>query len=176
MRTVLALAVASLLIAPCGFAQRGGRGGGGPGGGAPAQPPPPANPGLECFDKLEDAEFPAAALSAHIDGSVWTWAQLNQQGTIEKVDSQVVSAYGQGPKLLVPPVEKALRASKFKSSCAGKTVAVVFRFQLHGDAVAAPKPTVKQEPPNIVNIESQPAKAAAPASAKAAPATKGGAK
>ena len=39
----------------------------------------------------------------------------------------------------------------------------------HGDAVAAPKPTVKQEPPNIVNIESQPAKAA-PAASFACPA------
>jgi hypothetical protein len=58
-------------------------------------------------------------------------------------------------------VEKAVRASKFKPECAGKTVAVVYRYQLHGDAAANPKPTTRTELSNIMFIESQPESMAA---------------
>jgi len=53
--------------------------------------------------------------------------------------------------------EKALQASKFKPECAGKTVSVVFRYQLHGQPSASPKVTSKTEDPNLVWIESEPA-------------------
>lgn len=62
-------------------------------------------------------------------------------------------------KLLVPAVEKAVRASKFKSSCAGKSVAVVYRYDLVGDAVANPNVTTKSDA-RIMYIESAPEMAA----------------
>jgi hypothetical protein len=61
-------------------------------------------------------------------------------------------------------VEKAVRASKFKSECAGKKVSVVFRYDLHGEPVAKPNVTTKTEA-NIMYIDSQPASAVAVKSA-----------
>ena len=117
--------------------------------------------GLACFENLGTPEFPKEALQAHVDGSVWTWTQVNPQGAIDKIETQVVSAWNQAEKLLTPPVEKAIRAAKIKSECAGKKVSVVFRYQLHGEVTPNPKVTSKTQAPNIMDIESQPATEAA---------------
>jgi hypothetical protein len=155
MRTVLVIA-ATIFIAQYGIAQQGGgRGGRGGGRGQAAEAPPPATPGFECFERVEPPEFPASALQAHIDGTVWLTLQVTPQGTADKIEPRVTSAWANGPKILSPAVEKAVRASKFKSECAGKTVAVVYRYELHGDAVANPKPTTRTEA-NVMYIESQP--------------------
>src|SRR5690348_11858828 len=97
--------------------------------------------GLACFENLAAPEYPKNALQAHVDGSVWTTTHVSPQGTIDKIETQVVSAWGEGPKLLTAPVEKAIRAAKIKSECAGKPVSVVFRYQLFGEATANPKVT-----------------------------------
>lgn len=115
--------------------------------------------GLSCFETLATPEYPKAALQSNVDGSVWTWTQVSPQGTVNKIETQVVSAWGVGPKLLVPPVEKAIRSAKIKSSCAGKTIAMVFRYELRGDATPNQKVTSRTEAPNMMWIESQPATA-----------------
>ncbi len=96
------------------------------------------------------------ALEKNVDGSVWTTIQLGPQASVEKVDTQVVSAYSDANKLLVPAVEKAVHATRFKSDCAGKTVFIAFRYQEAGAPVADPKPTSTQDPPNVVFIDSHP--------------------
>lgn len=173
MRTLLVLATA-VLMSLFGFAQqappgggggRGGRGGGGGGRGQAAPPPAPPDPGFECFQSVPTPEFPAAALQAHVDGTVYIWAHLTAQSTVEKVDTQVASAWADGPKLLTPPVEKAVRAAMFKPECAGKTVAVVYRYELRGEPAASPKVTTKMEQPNIMYLDSQPQAAAKGAAA-----------
>ncbi len=179
MRTLLVIA-ATVLICQYGTAQQDGRGkagGRGAGGGRGAaggrgqaeQPAPPPDPGFECFDRAETPEFPSAALQNGVDGTVWVRVQVTAQGAADKVDADVVSAWGTAPTLLKPAVEKAVRASKFKNECAGKTVAVVYRYELHGNATASPKPTTRTEKPNIMFIESQPqtkAAASSPAAKK----------
>ena len=137
MRRVLLMAIASIFIPACAYAQ--------------------ANEGLACYQNLATPEYPKAALRSHVDGSVWTTTHVSPQGTIDKIETQVVSAWADGPKLLAPPVEKAIRAAKIKPDCAGKLVLVVFRYQLYGEAI--PNPTVKStpEPPHMLFIESQPA-------------------
>jgi len=101
-------------------------------------------------------EYPISALQSRVDGSVWTRVEVNPQGMAGKINTQVVSAWSNGASLLTPPVEAAIHASKFKADCAGKTVAVVFRYELHGDATMHPKVTTREEPPNLVWIESAP--------------------
>src|SRR5215469_2405771 len=144
------------------MAQRGGGKGGGKGGdkGAPAAPAEPPPAGLECFDSLPIPDYPRAALQGKITGSVWETLEVGQGGTLGKLDSQVVSACADGPKLLTPPSEAAIHSAKLKADCAGKKVLVVFRYELHGDATANPQVTNRKEPPNLVWIESQPATAA----------------
>jgi hypothetical protein len=136
------------------------------------QPPAQLIPGegLACFENLAAPEYPKTALQAHVDGSVWTTTHVSSQGAVDKIETQVVSAWGDGPKLLTAPVEKAIRAAKIKSECAGKAVSVVFRYQLFGEATPNPKVTSKIDPPNIMYINSQPASLTETSSAGKAPA------
>ncbi|HEY3826473.1 MAG TPA: hypothetical protein VGL82_18045 [Bryobacteraceae bacterium] len=159
MRTVIVIA-AALLVAQFGIAQQGGRGGRGGGRGPAAEPPVPPKPGFECFQSVEVPEFPKSALQAHIDATVWITLQVTQQGTADKIETKVTSAWADGPKLFTPAVEKVLHAAKFKPECAGKAVAVVYRYDLHGEPIAAPKVTETQDE-RIMYIESQPELAAA---------------
>ncbi len=144
MRVISLLASIALLTAANGRAQATGSG----------------TDGLACFENLSAPEFPKTALASHVDGSIWTWTTTNAQGGDEKVETQVVSAWSEAPKLLVPAVEKAIHAARIKPECAGKKVWVVFRYELHGDAVADPKVTSRGDGPNIMWIESSPAAAA----------------
>src|SRR5690349_16490131 len=91
----------------------------------------PTVDGFKCFEELEIPEFPKAALIARVDGSVWTYTQVSPQGTVERLDTQVVSPWADGPRWLTAPVEKVIRAAKIKPECAGKLVTVVFRYQLY---------------------------------------------
>lgn len=160
MRTLIVIAAAAILISQHAIAQQGGRGGRGGGGGgrgpaAAAPPPAPANPGFECFESVETPEFPQSALQSRIDATVWVTLQVTPQGTPDKLETKVTSAWANGPKLFTPAVEKVIRAAKFKSACAGKTVGVVYRYELHGDAIAEPKVTQKTDE-RVMFIESQP--------------------
>jgi hypothetical protein len=148
MRRVLFIAVAALLGSVHARAQQTIQ---------PASESVPGAAGLACFENLGTPAYPKNALEAHVDGSVWTWTQVSPQGTIDKIETQVVSPWGQAERLLTPPVEKAIRAAKIKSECAGKKVSVVFRYQLYGEPTPNPKVTSKTEAPNIMDIESQPA-------------------
>lgn len=157
MRALAAIAAGFLLMSPIGRAQQNtSTKAPTKTSSATTQPATPPPAGMECIDQLVMPEYTQSALQAHVDGSVWTWVQVTPQGMADKISTQVVSAYGNGPKLLTPPVEKALHETKFKTSCAGKTVSVVYRYELHGEATANPKVTTRKEPPNIVYIESQP--------------------
>ena len=154
-----------------GRGQGGGRGGPGGGrGGAAAVDQQPAEPGFECFDRVENPEYPSAALQARIDGTAWVRIGLTAQGTIDKLEVKVISAWGTAPGLLGPPVEKVVRASKFKPECAGKTVAVSYWFALKGEATATPKTTVRRETSSVMYIESPPQ--LGPANSPARPATR----
>jgi hypothetical protein len=151
MRNLVLAAVTAALSIQYGIAQRGGGRGGPP---APPAGPPPA--GLECFDNLATPEFPTAALQAKVDGTVWVNLEVGAQGAAGKTTTQVTSAYADGPKLLTPPVEAAIHSAKLKANCSGKTVLVVFRYELHGAPTANPQVTSRRESSYIVWIESQP--------------------
>lgn len=126
---------------------------------SPASAPAPAD-GLSCFANLPAPEYPAAALQAHVNGSVWTWIQVSPQGSPGKIDTQVVSAWNDGAKLLTPPVEATIHAAKIKPSCAGKTVRVVFRYQYGGDKPPDPKAAPDTDGAYLMMIQSEPVKAA----------------
>jgi hypothetical protein len=148
MRRLFSIALTSLWVAA--FAS-----------GQAASPQATTDLGLKCFENLQTPEFPKSALQARVDGSVWSWAHVNAQGAIEKVDTQVVSAYSTGPKFLTAPVEQVLKSAKVRPECNGKVVSVVFRYQLHGEATQNPKVTTRTEGANLMWIESQPELASA---------------
>src|SRR5579862_887940 len=108
MRIFLVIAT-GLLIAQFGFTQDGapapqggGRGGRGGGRGGAAEAVPPPKPGFECFEHAETPDFPHAALQENVDGTVWATFDLTAQGTPDKLQTQVTSAWASATKLLVP--------------------------------------------------------------------------
>jgi hypothetical protein len=147
MRKLLFIAVASFICSVTGSAQQTSQ---------PASGTTSGAEGLACFENLPTPEYPEKALQEHIDGSVWTWTHVSPQGSVEKVDTQVVSAWSKASKLLAPPVEKAIHAAKIKSECAGKTIPAVFRYQVYGTATHNPKVESHTEKPDIMYILSQP--------------------
>ena len=113
--------------------------------------------GLACFENTPMPEYPRTALGERVDGSIWATVHVSPQGSIEKIDTRAVSAWRESEKLLAPAVDKAIHAAKIKSDCDGKTVTVVFKYEIHGDPTAMPKPNSYAAPPNTVVIDSQPA-------------------
>jgi hypothetical protein len=99
-------------------------------------------------------------LQRRIDGTAWARIALTPQGTISNLDLKVISAWGAAPALLGPPVEKVVRASKFKTTCGGKTVAVAYVFAISGEPTSTPKPT-RRDSGHVMYIESQPQSATA---------------
>ena len=44
---------------------------------------PSATDGLACFENLTTPDYPKDALQGHMDGSVWTWTNVNAQGAVD---------------------------------------------------------------------------------------------
>jgi hypothetical protein len=84
MRQVLLIAVAALLTSVAARAQQT------PQSGSQATF---GTERLACFEDLASPEYPNNALQAHVDGSVWTWTDVNAQERVDKIDTQVVSAW-----------------------------------------------------------------------------------
>jgi hypothetical protein len=162
MRTLIAVAFAVLLVSePVAVQGQGGGGGRGGGrGGGPAEPVV-TYMGLSCFETLTAPEFPKAAIQSRIDGAVYTYIQITDQGTIGKYESVITSPWGDAQKLFAQPVEAAIRAAKLRPQCNGKMASIIFRYQFRGLPVASPQATSRREEPNVVWIEAPPASAPA---------------
>jgi L,D-peptidoglycan transpeptidase YkuD (ErfK/YbiS/YcfS/YnhG family) len=113
------------------------------------------SPGFDCFERVDPPEFPESALQSRVDATVWATFEVTPRAAPDKVEIEVVSAWNDGPTLFAPAVEQTIRASKFKPECAGKTVAVVYRYELRGEAIAAPKVTQRADA-RVMYLESQP--------------------
>ncbi len=84
--------------------------------------------GVACFEKLTPPEYPAAALEARVEGSIWTTITIDADGVASKIETKALSVSADAQKLLAPAVEKAIRSATVKPECAGKTVNIAFRF------------------------------------------------
>lgn len=73
---------------------------------------------MSCVERLEMPVYPPLANSARISGSVTATVVVASDGSLQ--------TQAAGHKLLAPAVEKALRASVFRSNCGGKTVRLIF--------------------------------------------------
>jgi len=68
MRAILFIAVAALLTSSNAGAQQESQ---------PTSQKTIGTEGLGCFENLAAPEYPKSALRAQVDGSVWTWTQVN---------------------------------------------------------------------------------------------------
>ena len=110
-----------------------------PGGGAAQEPVfPNTLEGVGCFENLNAPDYPVEAVEQKTDGFVWATIRMSAEGKIVSIDTDVISPANGAAAVLVPPVEKALRAAKVKPACYGKTTAIDFRYELTGDSFASP--------------------------------------
>jgi hypothetical protein len=88
---------------------------------------PDAGANMACVERLEMPKYPWFARVAYIQGNVVAKITIGADGSVKAVNSP------DAHPILVPPVEHALRASKFGSSCAGKSVTLVYDFAIDKD-------------------------------------------
>jgi hypothetical protein len=113
---------------------------------------------MACVQQLEVPSFPAIADSARVEAGLNASILLATDGSVEKVSMQVTSGMDYAGKLFFPSVEKAMKASKFLPSCAGRSVQLAFDFPFptrseNGETVQ----TVRFRHPNRFEIALTPA-------------------
>ncbi len=77
---------------------------------------------MSCVERLQMPVYPRLAEQARISGSVTATVVVAPDGSLQTKAA--------GHPILAPAVEKAIRASAFRTYCAGKSVRLVFDFVL----------------------------------------------
>ncbi len=100
---------------------------------ARAQDVAPTN--LDCVQRLEMPGYLRLAIAARIQGTITTSVLLSSTASPQEITTRqegLSEAVTRGLKMLVPSIEQAVKKSTFRSECAGKTVRLVFRFEIKG--------------------------------------------
>lgn len=99
--------------------------------GQPGREGSPSN--IECLERLEIPDYPPLARMAQIQVIQTVKVLLSDQATVQDVDQ---SLQGKVVKLDGPfkeGAEKALKNSRFSKSCGGKTITLVFHYEIRDD-------------------------------------------
>lgn len=108
-------------------------------------------PNSACIDQAQIPTYPRLALFASVQGTVTAKVQLSPEAFIHQITSS-------GHRLLVNGAESAIRAARFHSDCAGRTITLVFEFEIAGTPPEQPKEKVFFSYPNHFRIVSEPQK------------------
>jgi TonB family protein len=111
--------------------------------------PPQAESNVACIERLEAPRYPPLATQARIQGTITVSVFLTTGGKVAKVETEAVSKYSQAKSLLGTPVWKVIREATFQPDCSGKTVTMVFHFDLEGTSPVDRKASVSFGYPNI---------------------------
>ena len=84
---------------------------------------------MSCVERLQMPLYPRLAQHAGISGQVTVRVSISTDSA--------VNMESDGPHMLVPYVERALRASTFRKTCGGKVVQLVFNFDFDEDPYKA---------------------------------------
>ena len=112
---------------------------------------------MACVERLAVPSFPGIADSARVEAGVNALVLLGSDGSVETVSMQVTSGMEYAGKLFFPSVERAMRASTFRPSCAGTTVHVAFDFPFPvRSETGETMQTVSFRPPNRFEVSLSP--------------------
>ena len=109
-----------------------------------------------CIKRLEMPAYPALAKSALITGTVTASIALDADARTQKVETNFES---RSLAMFDASLNAALKKSDFQKNCAGKTVRIVFHFEIAGRIADDPKVTVVYGYPNEFWIISERQKA-----------------
>jgi hypothetical protein len=92
---------------------------------------------IGCVTRLRLPAYPPIAQSAMLRPSMTVAVSLTGDGSPRSITFEDVSVSGDRPDLVErifrPAIEGAMKESRFAPTCGGKTVRLVFSFQIGGD-------------------------------------------
>ena len=119
---------------------------------------------IECVTRLRLPVYPPIARSAMVSPSMTVAVSLSEDGAPRSVAFENVSGTPADllERVFRPSVEGALKESRFDAACGGKTVRLVFSFQIDRDWPAGvyflfPNRFEIEADPPVFNVEKEPA-------------------
>ena len=85
---------------------------------------------MACAERLKIPAYPALANAARIQGTIAAAVRLSPQASIERITYKISpESSSKAEPMLTSAVESAIRESKFRTDCGGKTVILLFEFK-----------------------------------------------
>lgn len=110
---------------------------------------------VTCFKRIIVPDYPALARQARIAADVAVSFVIGRDSASKQITTQVEKSRGDIRRLFSERVEKAVRSSTFNNQCVGKTIQLVFSFELGNDMpVEGSKQTISFSYPNRFTITS----------------------
>jgi hypothetical protein len=101
---------------------------------ASGQPAPAESPSnIECVDQLEIPDYPPLARQARIQVIQTVKVLLSDQATIQNVEQSLQGKLVKLDGFFKEGAEKALKNSRFSKTCGGKTITLVFHYEIRDD-------------------------------------------
>ena len=101
---------------------------------------------ISCVARIQLPTYPPLAKQAGIQGEVKVSVLLSADSSVERIS--VDSVIPRGESILVGPIKDVLRTARFRPGCAGKTVGLVFLFEIVGKSAIYPKQSLSFGQPN----------------------------
>jgi hypothetical protein len=109
---------------------------------------------VSCFERIIVPDYPALARQARIAADVTASIVIGRDSASHQITTRLAGSKV-GGAFFSERVEKAVRSSTFNNQCAGKTVELVFSFELGNDMpVEGSKQTISFSYPNRFIITS----------------------
>ncbi len=86
-----------------------------------------------CAERIEIPSFPMLARQARLSGTLSVKVKLGPNGAVAEVSAESQLNNDRAQPVLLTPIERALRKSRFRPNCAGKVVILEFTFGIDGD-------------------------------------------
>ena len=91
------------------------------------------NTNMACVEHLQIPTYPPLARQARLAGTLVVTVELSADATVRNVTAESKLNNNGARIVLERPTEIYLRKSQFSKECAGKTVVLLFEFQINGD-------------------------------------------
>ena len=118
-----------------------------------AQPATESGANISCVERLIVPNYPALAYSARVAADVTVSVVIGHDSATHRITTQVEKTHGDIKRLFSERVEKAVRSSTFDHQCVGRTIELVFSFELGNDMpVEGSKQTISFSYPNRLGV------------------------
>jgi hypothetical protein len=88
---------------------------------------------VECLERLEIPDYPPLPRQARIQAMQTVKVLLSDHGTVQHIESSLQTKHPTVEKDFTDGAEKALKNSRFSRSCGGKTITLVFHYEMRDD-------------------------------------------